>query len=278
MKTKPKPLTEEDLPAPGSVFLFPLEDGQYSIARVVRRITRVNPTTSTPKRQKVNAMVLVVTSSWVGQAAQTPSMQEIRDALYLTHHSWQNALQAVWIEDLPPPQFIPAQSIPVVPEDDALDSVSYDDWESLLLQPLLQWRWDHDRESVLQEEAAAKELVAQKAAAARKEPKPRPPTLAELANREWFKAWDTKAEAQPRKQSIALVTGLITRLQADPKPTKKRVKDELKQCTSAFNALEVREPFITTTHAEDIVEALHQISTACGYPDLDEFIDDQRDW
>ena len=57
MKTKPKPLTEEDLPAPGSVFLFPLEDGQYSIARVARRITRVNPTTSTPKRQKVNAMV-----------------------------------------------------------------------------------------------------------------------------------------------------------------------------------------------------------------------------
>ena len=60
MKTKPKPLTEEDLPAPGSVFLFPLEDGQYSIARVARRITRVNPTTSTPKRQKVNATVLAI--------------------------------------------------------------------------------------------------------------------------------------------------------------------------------------------------------------------------
>ncbi len=271
---------EDDLPCPGSVFFLPLSDGRFSIARVVRRVMGIDPTKSTIKRQVVSSRVLVVSSSWVGAEKVRPSHAKIRTCLVLTHHSWGGVTQATWISEPPPVEFSYAGLIPLSKEDDDIESVAYGDWKSLCLQPLLQWRWDHDRENLLLEEAVERKHAEEKRRHFSERQAEILPTLTleSLTRREWFEKWDADGEHSFRQESKLLILKLIEELDSLPKRSKSFVRNHLRQCVESFNQLDEAHSFIQTTHAEDIVEALELIVSVARYPGLVDSIDEWRAW
>jgi hypothetical protein len=272
--------TEEDLPQPGSVFFIPLKDGRFGIASVVKRVTAIDPNESTATRTIITARVLVVPSSWVGPNIQRPSDDDIRKQLVLNHHSWKNEPQAIWITEPPPADFIFAGSLQLTPEDEAKDSVTYGGWNTLCLQPLLQWRWDNDRENLLLEESAEREKVALRSRqfAEKQAEILRTTTLDDLAQRTWFTTWDAEHEILFREESVRLIKILVQELRVLPKLTKAAVRRHLRICVEAFNQLDAKDSFIDTTHREDIIEALELIVLVTRYPNLFDAIDDWRDW
>src|SRR5215471_17924656 len=89
--------SESDLPGRGSVFLAPLADGRFGVVRVVRT-----------KSEGGYSFAFVVPSCWIGSSAVRPSDHDIRLPLFLTHHSWANQREALWVCTPPPSSFIPA--------------------------------------------------------------------------------------------------------------------------------------------------------------------------
>src|SRR5262245_23974696 len=101
---------ESDLPRPGSVFLAPLEDGRFGVVRVLRT-----------KSQGGYASAFVVPSSWIGSNPARPADSDIRLPLFLTHHSWANQREALWVGTPPPSSFIPVGVIEITAADDAIE-------------------------------------------------------------------------------------------------------------------------------------------------------------
>lgn len=275
---KPKAVkySEADLPAPGSVYLMPLEDGRYGVVRVLRRRLAKDPTTNS--KHEV-AMVLVAPSSWVGANPARPSDEEISQVLTLTHHSWKNARQMRWTVEPPPASFVPVGTIDLSEDDQASDSVAYGDWHTLNIQVLIQWQWDHDREGLLAADQAERAAAEQTAEAFKKERalKQKSLTLEILLTRTWFEEWD---DVKPKylKASRELLLQLVQGLLAAPKLDETLVEERLRVCVEAFNALEEKGSFIYTTHCEDIIDALDVIMSTAGYPGLVNKVDAWRDW
>lgn len=225
-------------------------------------------------------MVLVISSPWVGSEAKRPPDEDIRNILALNHHSWENKLQTIWICEPPPNNFPFAGNLQVTEEDDALDSVAYGGWESLCIQPLLQWRWDLDREQFLLEEETDRQKLMEKARAfAEKQAEIlRTTTLDSLLERCWFNKWDSEWEATARGESERLIAEFAQTLHSAPKLSKAVVRRHLRVCVEAFNRLNAASSFIQTTHAEDIFEAMELIVSVVRHPDLADFIDEWRNW
>ncbi len=272
--------TEDDLPHVGSVFFLPLKDGRFGIARVIKCITAVDPTESTAKRTIITSRVLVVPSSWVGSSVQRPFDDDIRKPLVLNHHSWTNVPQATWIAEPPPAGFIFAGLLQPTQEDEVISSHAYGNWNSLCLQPLLQWRWDNDRENLLLEEAAEREkaAVTSRLFTEKQAEVFRTTTFDDLVKKTWFESWNAEYEMTFRKDSVRLITTLVQELRSIPKLTKVVVKRHLRICVEAFNQLDTKGSFTDTTHSEDIFEALELIVLVTRYPDLLSAIDEWRDW
>jgi hypothetical protein len=266
---KTKQFSERDLPRAGSVFLVPLEDGRFGVVRVLRT-----------KSQGGAAAAFVVPSSWIGNTAARPSDRDIRLPLFLTHHSWANQLEALWVVNLPPPSFIPVGTIEIMAADNAIEREAYSVWEDLPLQILLQWRWDNDREALLVEDAArkAKENEARKITNARRAELLETVTLAEVSKRIWFGAWDEELDGPNLSASQRLVANLVHDLQTAPKLTKVVARRLLQSTVKKFNHLDRVSQFIETTHREDICEAFEIIMAAARYPELAEEVEEWRDW
>jgi len=77
---------------------------------------------------------------------------KLRPILYLTHHSWENDPNVLWISDEPPQELMFIGTIDPTPEEQAIQCMSFGSWPSLILQPLAQWRWDNERNAVLAED------------------------------------------------------------------------------------------------------------------------------
>lgn len=240
----------------------------------------MDPTESTASKKVISAMVLVISSPWVGAEAKRPADEEIRKVLVLNHHSWKNKPEASWICEPPPVNFLFAGNLQVTEEDEAFDSAAYGDWESLCVQPLKQWRWDHDRESLLLEEAAERQKTIERGRifAEKRAEILRTTTLDSLLKRRWFDKWDSEREITGRDESQRLITELVHTLHSAPKLSKAVVRRHLRSCVEAFNRLDAVNPFIQTTHAEDIFEALELIVIVTRQPDLISAIDEWRDW
>ncbi len=264
-----KKFTEKQLPPAGSVFLVPLTDGRFGVVRVLRT-----------KSDGGTPAAFVVPSSWIGNTAVRPSDRDIRLPLFLTHHSWANQREALWVVNLPPPSFIPIGDIEITAADTALEREAYSVWESIPVQILLQWRWDNDREALLAEEAAndAKAIEARKVAAARRAELLRTVTLDSLSNQIWFDAWDEELEGPNLAASQRLVANLIVDLKAAPKLTKTVVRRLLRSTVKKFNQLDEPTQFIETTHREDICEAFELIMAAVRYPELADEVEEWRNW
>lgn len=266
---KPKKHTEAEMPSPGSIFIAPLQDGRFGAVLVLDR-----------KIESGYCIVFVAPSTWIGSQPVRPSDSALRKPLILTHHSFQSAEAGVWTMTPPPASFIFAGSIALTDEDRRQAGMSYSGWEYCSHQILIQWRWDHDRERLLIEDAqqAVQEAAERQQQAEKYAEMLKTITLSSLAERQWFDHWNNDIDGLYIQPSRAIVASTIAVLSALPKITKTLARKHLKTAVMAFNQLEETTHFIETTHREDICEALELVMFASRQPGLATEIDDWREW
>ena len=259
-----KPAASSPLPEPGTVFAVPLSDGRYGITRVIA----VEPPDA----------ALIAVTPWIGGERELGSALDdprARQVLTLTHHDWRGQPQLLWVGGPPPESWRLLGTIPVAPGEVAPSS-TYGDWDTAELQPLQQWRWDHERETLRAEDrtnARAKRRLARLRAARRHEE-----TLASLLRKRWFATWDPTLGAAAKR----IILDAVGDLAHGPQP--KEVSAALggiRGCVEALNRLNLEHGgAIGQTEREDLVEALLRMGLAAGVeePAIEAVIDASRTW
>ena len=261
--------TEEDFPEPGSVFVAPTGDGRLAVGRVLRR-----------QMEGGAVGVLLAASPWIGATIPPLDTPILRETLVLTHHSWKGKREIFWVHDRMPLDFQIVGQIPLLGEDLAETSNTFGGWQSVPLQVLTQWRWDHDREALLREEAEKKaaDSERQRQTAAARAEYMLTLTLESLAVKEWLDSWEDTEVGERMPEAKGVLVDLVKDLRAQTKLTKPVVRKMLKQAVEVFNRLDAGNNFISTIEREDLCEALEQIACACGMPGLAEDVDRWRNW
>lgn len=260
---------EQDFPPAGTVFAAPTGDGRFAAGRVLRRGIHLGA-----------QGVLIAASPWLGNELPSLKSSAIRETLFLNHHSWRNVAEVFWVHDPMPDFFVVVGELELSSKDKKASSDTLAGWQSVPIQALLQWRWDHDREALLQEEArhAAERAEFQRQRAAARAEFMRTLTLDSLAERTWFQSWEDAEPALPLNECRSLIATLVNELRAAPKLTLSVVKKHLKQSVMDFNRLDEEHHFIFTTEREDLCEVFEQIACAAKFPQVIDQIERWRDW
>jgi hypothetical protein len=191
---------EEDFPPPGTVFVARVADGRFAAGRVLQRAFTGGAQAA-----------LVGATPWIGTDVPSLELPVLRETLILTHHNWKGKPELFWTWDLMPSDFRIIGQIELSEADRIASSDAYTSWQSIPLQALTQWRWDHDREALLRDEADAAARLAElnrKRAAVREEYL-RTLTLDALAGRPWFAAWEDSDAPLPISESRSILVRLI---------------------------------------------------------------------
>jgi hypothetical protein len=261
--------TEAEMPPPGSVFITPLADGRYGAVLVTNR-----------RMKDGMCHVFVTPATWIGSDSTRPPDSELRQPVTLTHHSWNGTIAGLWVFSPPPASFVASGTISLSELGHPVDGPSYGGWENCSLQILLQWRWDHDREQLLIEDAqrAERELAERREMAQKRTEMLKTITLSSLTGRQWFDHWDDELDGAYIQPSRDIILRTLAGLAESPKITKTLARKHLKAAVVAFNRLDEGTHYIETTHREDICEALELVMYAARQPDLASEIDEWRDW
>jgi hypothetical protein len=263
-KPQPIPLSQVE---PGDLFALPLEDGRWGACRVLRKST--DP-----------LQVVVQTSAWIGDAPPADlNDPRLVTPLLLTHHAWGGVADLHWVSDPVPADAVRLGRLPVTAEEAAAECNSWSGWASCQIQPLLQWRWDHEREAVLAED----ELERLRREAATQEARfgYQPavlPSLQEMRRRTPFPNWSGLPSPANIRRSRRIVRELIDDLIAlEGSGDEVAMLDAFRRAVERFNAAEESDdPFIETVEREDICEVLDDIADAAGLSDYD--VCAWRDW
>lgn len=263
------------LPEPGTVFLMPLPNGLYSTCRVLRR--------STPeelKRQGI-PMALVAGAAWVGTDVPDLRDPRLRQILVLTHHAFRDSPAVLWLEGAPPEEYRIVGNLPPTEEEMQIEAGS-SAWSWFAYQAYAQWRWEHEREAVLQEDAAKEAIwaAAQADGAAQHRRYLDGLTLKGLRKRRWFAGWRSYVKAALVKECRAIFVETIDALIAlGPKPGVRPRIRILRSCIYRLNTLdEQNDHFIATVEREDLCEGFQEIVYACGLHDCPDLAERWRDW
>src|SRR5688572_28417054 len=173
--------TASDFPEPGSVFVAPLPDGRLCAGRVLRS-----------EFEGGAHAVLLAASAWIGDQDPALSESKLRETAVLTHHAWGSHQNVFWSWDLMPAEFRIIGVLDLSESDRQATSQSHAGWQSVPIHAFLQWRWDHDREALLAEEAReeAAEADRRRIRAERRAAYMNSLTLESLAERNWFPEWE----------------------------------------------------------------------------------------
>jgi len=263
------------LPSQGDAFAVPLDDGRYSVCRVI-----LDASSDAAKRWNVTG-VLVACSEWIGSEVPRPDDPALRPILCRTHHSWAGAREMAWISEPVPHEFIPLGRIQPTPEEMAIACGTFSGWASMAEQPLMQWRWDNDRAAVLEEDKVkqAEAAVLREKAAAERRAYLAGVTLADLSAHEFFPRWKEYPPEEATRASRDLMAATVDRLidlgKAASEEDRKAI---LRGCIESFNELDARLGFIETVEREDICEEFEALVHACGLGRYADLADEWREW
>jgi hypothetical protein len=264
------------LPAPGAAFAVLLDDGRYGVCRVIRG------TTDEEAARKGADCVLIAAAAWIGEAVPDADDPALRPILHLTHHAWDGRPELTWVSDPVPGEFIPIGTIEPTAEDKDIECLSYGGWASARIQPLAQWRWDHEREAVLAEDAEKNQKEAQRR---QSEEKARGDylanvTLEELRERTFFPHWKTSPSKKAIRGSREIMQETVAKLlELGPKAAEAARMAALKACIERFNEFDAELGyFIETIEREDICEEFEAIVHACGLGEHEDLADEWREW
>lgn len=256
----------------GDAYLLPLADGRFGLCRVLR---------TQDAGLGIKRGALVELSAWIG--AEAPALDDLalREPLLETHHSHAGSPARIWETDPPPPSLQLLGSIEVREAEGGVECLTFGFWEDLGESRLTQWRWDHERESLLAEEAAAEAAerareAAEEAAASGR----RPPTLANLRRRKPFKSWQGQLPAAAVDASRAVIKDCLAALKALGKsPAPEEAWAVIRSGVERFNQLDGELLSIETAEREEIAEWFGLIAAACGLAALGEDVTEPwREW
>ena len=256
------------LPPVGSTFAVPLGNGLYSACRVVRH-------------DDTMGFALVVGSGWVGTAVPGLDEPRLREPLILSHHSWKNVKNPFFAVDNVPDdsQFI--GTIPPLSEDLKLERTVLTSWESVRIQALLQWRWEHDREALVAEEAAKRAHEKEVALEMQRQRQEylAAVTLGSLREKHRFESWEGAVSGGLIEACRGVFRDTIDDLMQDHgKVRKTSVTTALRGCVQRLNELDAEHRFIETVEREDLCQEIDEIACACGVPDVQGIADHWREW
>ena len=264
------------LPVEGAAFAVPLEDGRFGACRVIRG------TTSDEAEEHGAESVLVASSAWIGDAVPNSQDPDLRPVLTLTHHSWDNKPEILWISDPPPDDFIPIGTIEPTSTEKAMECLSFGGWGAVQIQPLAQWRWDNDRDSVLAEDAIKDK---EKAKTRERELQERERYLANitlegLRDHQFFPRWNdypSEKAVCASRQIMADTVLQLTRVGAGAPESERMAVPQ--DCIQRFNLMDAEMGgFIETVEREAICEEFDAIVHACGLGAHEDLADEWRDW
>ncbi len=267
---------DNGLPAQHSAFAIPLEDGRYGVCRIIRTLA------ADPNNDQDKDSVLVVSSAWIGDDIPDASHSDLRSTLHLTHHAWRGNKHQFWTADPPPSDFILIGDIKANWLERRAKCSSYSSWESARIQPLAQWRWDNDRESVLAEDKV-KALHERKRLEQEEQDRDnylRSVTLEELSSRRFFEHWKDYPAEEAIVDSRDIMKELTKKLlHLGPTADESERLSALRECIEAFNAIDAdMDHFIETEEREDIYSEVEAVAHASGIASHISKIDDWRDW
>jgi hypothetical protein len=238
-----------------------MEDGRWGVCRVLHK--SADP-----------LQVVVATSAWLGDKPpydrKDPRLTTI---LHLTHHSWGNTPCLTWVSDAVPADALRLGKLPVRAAEARTQCNSYGGWDRI--QPLLQWRWDHEREAVLAEDERDRQQREAAAAQARVAYLPAVgKSLEELREETPFPGWSGYTDPVNLRRARRFIRDGINELLAlGPGADDAEKLDVFRRCVERFNASDVD---IDTIEREDICELLDRIADAAGLTDYD--VSAWRDW
>jgi hypothetical protein len=246
----------------GDVFLMPLPEGRFGACRVLQ--TREGPRAA-----------LVATTPWLGSAPPGLGEPRLREILHLTHHAWRNQRCARWVSDPVPASFTRLGTLEPSAKEARLECDSYGGWESDCDQVLRQWRWDHEREAVLAEDARAEEEARRATESARVAYQPLPrATLHEMRRQTHFKQWTGYVEKEYLQEARRIVRAAIDELiELGPDSPAAARLDVFRECVEAFNDSDGG--WICTIEREHICDLLDELAALV---DLDDYGRDLAAW
>jgi hypothetical protein len=261
--------TAADFPAPGSVFVAPLPDGRLCAGRVLRS-----------ELEGGAHAVLLAASAWIGDKEPRLTDGALRETAVLTHHACQSRQNIFWSWELMPADFRIIGVLELSEAERQLTSDSYTGWESVPGHAYLQWRWDHDRDALLAEEAReeVEEADRRRVRAERRAAYVKTLTLESLAERNWFSDWNDEETSAHVEEIRGVIRNLVKDLAALPKRTQASVQKRYRKAIRALNQIDATGEGIMTIEREEICEALEQIACAAKFPALAGDVEKLREW
>ncbi len=252
----------------GDAFLAPLEDGRRCVCRVLRVA-------------EDHSRVLVVASPWVGTQPPDLGDPRLREVFSPTHHSWRGDPWISWITVPVPATFTRLGEIPPTEAEAVRDCASWaGGWESFPLQVFLQWRWDHERDKVLAEDAAEERAAKAAREEERRAYRPLPTqTLEDRRRRVPFESWTGYVDPPALRGARRIIRETIDALIAlGPEASEPARIDAFRHCVERFNRLDEEQQFIDTIEREDICELLDELAGLVGLDDYDDCLTGRRNW
>lgn len=263
-----------ELPAAGAAFAVRLADGRYSACRVLIGTDGEWP-------QHYGRVILVAGSAWIGDEVPEVTDPALRPILRLTHHNWKDIPNVLCVSDAPPPEFIPIGVVAPTAEECQEPRVAFGAWANFAYHALMQWRWDHDRDAVLAEDAARKEQEAEALRRSKEEYRARLKrmTLEDLRARRFFAGWKgDRSPAATRASRKIMADTVDALLQLGPAASEAERLAVLQWCIGSFNTLDAKRQFIDTAERDDICEEFEIIVHACGMHHHKDLADRWREW
>jgi hypothetical protein len=262
----------------GDVFLMPLANGMLSACRVLYQIDHA--------RYGFAAEAWMVAGcEWTGVEPPPLDHPSVRRPLRLTHHdhgAMGGEFSQAWLAGPVPDGFRLLGNVPPTPEETPPLFPYQVSWEALRANALEQWRWDHEREAVLAEDAVnAAEFDARQAESERlRREALKNMTYAQFREQRPFRDWGPPTPRKMIAASRRLMNETATRLEAlGPEPDRDAARAVLRDCIVAFNRLdEENDHWIETVEREDICAHFSALAHIAGFGEEPELADEWRDW
>jgi hypothetical protein len=260
------------LPEAGEVFAFAVSDG----VEVLLRTLAVEA-----------GAACVVMTTWSARGplrrAKLPARFELQP---LNHHGWNRPLVGAWVAQGPPAPVRalgliaprPSErrrvlhpktwlSSPAKTRAMAARVLPVSQWATLLADVRAQWRWEHERERVVAEDARAELARGGALLAAVQQQRSRREALVRtglrgLKPRRFFAAWRGALPAALITRAEALMQAAIAALEGK---TPAQAAKRLSGLVRAFNRLDAAHGHrFGAPDAEDVMEAVGELALACG--------------
>jgi hypothetical protein len=188
----------------------------------------------------------------------------------------------LWVSGPVPGSFRRLGTIEPSHDEKSIECFSYGGWESFPLQAHRQWRWDNERDIVLQEDARQRELEERKREESAKHYQEYLGglTLEGLKKKRRFSGWKgyvpDKVIAACRRVFRETIDSVVE-LGANPK--KRAILAVLQRCVERLNELDEQyNHFIMSIERDELCEEFYEIVHASGLRGYEDLADRWREW